>query len=51
MSEQKKRKSKSRKNKRRVNHMEKDVQVKKCTKCGKPVRPHTTCTACETYNR
>lgn len=51
MSEPKKRNSKSRKNKRRVNHSAVATQVKKCSRCGKPVKPHTTCTGCGTYNK
>ncbi|NCT55381.1 50S ribosomal protein L32 [bacterium] len=51
MAEPKKRTSKSRKNKRRVNHAELPVNTKKCSKCGKQTLPHKICGSCGTYNK
>ena len=42
--------SKSRRNMRRSHHALKAPTVTTCSKCGKPLKPHTVCKACGYYN-
>ncbi len=51
MAEPKKKTSKRRKGFRRQHHKVKAIQLKKCSKCGNAVKPHTVCKSCGTYNK
>jgi len=45
----KQRKTKSRRNQRRMHIFTKEPALTKCLKCGKPVLPHTVCLNCGYY--
>ncbi len=49
MAVPKQRKTKSRRNQRRMHIFLKQAAFISCPKCGKPVRPHTVCKNCGTY--
>lgn len=42
--------TKSRRNKRRSHHALKQGYFSLCSKCGQPIRPHTLCQNCGSYN-
>ena len=43
--------STGRRNKRRSHLSIKGVELKTCISCKNKIRPHTTCTNCDTYNK
>ena len=51
MAEPKKKTSKSRRNKRRVNHKVKEKHLIKCKNCGNKTLPHRICKKCGEYNK
>jgi len=50
MPHPKKRTTKSAKNQRRSHHALKKVNLIKCGKCGKSIKPHHACSNCGYYN-
>jgi len=49
MAVPKQRKTKSRRNNRRMHIKSKHPSLSTCPKCGKPVKPHTVCKECGFY--
>lgn len=49
MAVPKRKTSKARRDNRRSHHALKPAQLKKCPKCGEPVKPHSTCKNCNNY--
>ena len=49
MPHPKKRTTQSAKNQRRSHHALKKINLAKCGKCGKPVKPHHACSNCGYY--
>ena len=49
MPHPKKRTTQSAKNQRRSHHALKKINLTKCGKCGKPIKPHHACSSCGYY--
>ena len=50
MPHPKKRTTQSAKNQRRSHHALKKINLTKCGKCGKSIKPHHACSSCGYYN-